>query len=151
VFVAILLVAMSSVVFINVIFRYFLNSTIGWYEELSRFLLIWIVFLGAVIAYFKGDHLSLDVVLNFMKPKAKKVVGMVADILVIAALVIMIQGGFAMALDSLASGWVASSIEIPYGWIYMVGPVSAILMLFQALIKTGEDLHGLLKVLKGGA
>ena len=149
--VAVLLVGMSAVVFINVIFRYFLSMTIGWYEEMSRFMLIWIVFLGAVVAYFKGDHLSLDVVLNFMKPKARKVVTAAADVLVIAALYIMAEGGFVMALDSLASGWIASSIEIPYGYIYMVGPVSAILMMLQAVIKTGEDLHSLIKVFKEGA
>ncbi len=149
--VAVLLVVMSVVVFANVILRYFFGMTIGWYEELSRFILIWIVFLGAVIAYFKGDHLSLDIVLKIIKPKAQGVVTIAADALVIAALLIMIQGGFAMALDSLASGWVASSIPIPYGYVYMVGPVSAILMLLQALIKTGEDLYGFAKNRKGGA
>jgi TRAP-type C4-dicarboxylate transport system permease small subunit len=149
--VAVLLVGMSLVVFTNVILRYFFGMTIGWYEELSRFLLIWIVFLGAVIAFFKGDHLSLDIVLKIIKPKARRVVSAVADLLVVAALLIMIQGGFAMALDSLASGWIASSIPIPYGYVYMVGPISAILMLLQALIKTGEDLYGLAWIRKGEA
>ncbi len=149
--VAVLLVVMSVVVFANVILRYFFSMTIGWYEELSRFILIWIVFLGAVIAYFKGDHLSLDIVLKFIKPKAQGAVTIVADVLVIAALIIMIQGGFAMALDSLASGWIASSIPIPYGYVYMVGPVSAILMLLQALIKTVEDLYAQAKIRKGDA
>ena len=49
--VAVLLVLMSTIVFMNVIFRYFLNATLAWYEEVPRFLLIWIVFLGAVLAY----------------------------------------------------------------------------------------------------
>lgn len=137
--VAVLLVAMSLIVFANVIFRYFLNAALGWYEEVSRFLLIWIVFLGAVLAYIHQDHLSLDVVLHYLKPRTKRIVVLIADALVIVALAVMIIGGFDMALDSLASGWVASAIPIPYGWVYMVGPIASILMLYQSLVKTARD------------
>ncbi|MCX7788431.1 MAG: TRAP transporter small permease [Spirochaetes bacterium] len=149
--VALLLVMMSITVFMNVIFRYFLNQAIAWYEEVSRFLLIWIVFLGAVISYIRKDHLGLDVILNYLKPKGKQIVILVADFFVILSLIIMVYGGFQMALDSLASGWVASSVPIPYGWVYMVGPVSALLMLFQACLKTVDDSLILRDVLKGGA
>ena len=71
---------------------------------------------------------------------------MLADGLVMACLAIMFQGGWDMAIDSLESGWVASSVPIPYGWVYMVGPVSAALMFVQCLIKTAADL----RALKGG-
>jgi TRAP-type C4-dicarboxylate transport system permease small subunit len=149
--VAILLVMMSVTVFMNVIFRYFLNQAIAWYEEVSRFLLIWIVFLGAVLAYIRKDHLGLDVILYYLKPRAKQVVILLSDLLVIIALAIMVQGGFAMALDSLASGWVASSIPIPYGWVYMIGPISALLMLFQAIVKAIDDIFVTISVFQGGA
>lgn len=148
--VAILLAAMSTVVFLNVIFRYFLDAALAWYEELSRFLLIWIVFLGAVIAFIKSDHLSLDVVLFYMKPRAKRIIVLLADALVIYALIVMAQGAYEMAMDSLASGWIASTVPIPYGYVYMVGPISAVLMLFQALLKTVEDVHSFRKLLKEG-
>lgn len=149
--VAILLVMMSVTVFMNVIFRYFLNQAIAWYEEVSRFLLIWIVFLGAVLAYIRKDHLGLDVILYYLKPRAKQIVILISDVLVIIALGIMVQGGFVMALDSLASGWVASSVPIPYGWVYMIGPISSLLMLFQAIVKTVDDLFIMKNVFKGGA
>jgi TRAP-type C4-dicarboxylate transport system permease small subunit len=149
--VAILLVMMSVTVFMNVIFRYFLNQAIAWYEEVSRFLLIWIVFLGAVLAYIRKDHLGLDVILYYLKPKAKQIVILISDLLVIIALAIMVQGGFVMALDSLASGWVASSIPIPYGWVYMIGPISALLMLFQAIVKSIDDIFVTISVFQGGA
>ena len=148
---AALLVMMSITVFTNVIFRYFLNAAIAWYEEVSRFLLIWIVFLGAVLAYIRKDHLGLDVILHYLKPRPKQVVILLSDFLVIVALGLMVQGGFVMALDSLASGWVAASVPIPYGWVYMIGPVSALLMLFQALIKTVDDLLLTVEVFQGGA
>ena len=76
--VALLLVAMSGVVFGNVVCRYLLDLSLGWYEEISRFLLIWIVFLGAVIALIKGDHLSIDLLLFVLSPRACRVAAVVA-------------------------------------------------------------------------
>jgi TRAP-type C4-dicarboxylate transport system permease small subunit len=144
--VAVLLAAMSFTVFGNVVCRYFLDASLAWYEEVSRFLLIWIVFLGAVIAYIKGDHLGIDVLLVFLPPRPKQAVIVAADLLVIAALAIMLQGGWVMAVDSFESGWVASSVPIPYGFVYLVGPLSAALMLVQALIKTAADVKALKEV-----
>jgi TRAP-type C4-dicarboxylate transport system permease small subunit len=68
------------------------------------------------------------------------------DLLVMVALVIMCKGAWDMAVDSLASGWVASSVPIPYGWVYMIGPVSAALMFVQMLIKTAGDYRRLKEV-----
>lgn len=144
--VAVLLVLMSGTVFGNVIFRYFLDVSLAWYEEVSRFLLIWIVFLGAVLAYIKNDHLGIDVLLLVLPPRARKLVVLLSDLLVMAALAIMFQGGWAMTKDSLASGWVAASVPIPYGYVYMVGPISAALMIVQAVIKFVNDLQSFKEV-----
>lgn len=145
--VALLLLAMSGIVFGNVFCRYVLEASLGWYEEVSRFLLIWIVFLGAVIALIRGDHLGIDVLQLALPPRARQMVAVLTDILVLVALAIMFQGAWDMAIDSLRSGWVASSVPIPYGWVYMVGPISAGLMFIQTLIKTIRDIRTLKEVL----
>jgi TRAP-type C4-dicarboxylate transport system permease small subunit len=145
-FVAILLVAMSGVVFGNVFSRYLLNTTWGWYEEVSRFLLIWIVFIGAVVCMIRGDHLSIDLLSIVFSPRVCRGMAILTDVLVLLALAIMCKGAWDMAIDSLASGWVASSIPIPYGWVYMIGPVSAVLMFIQTLIKTTGDIRSFREV-----
>lgn len=144
--VAILLVAMSAVVFGNVFSRYLLNTTWGWYEEVSRFLLIWIVFLGAVICMIRSDHLSIDLLPLVFPPRVCRAMVVLTDVLILVALAIMCKGAWDMAIDSLASGWVASSIPIPYGWVYMIGPVSAVLMFIQTLIKTSGDIRSFREV-----
>lgn len=143
---AILLVAMSGVVFGNVFSRYLLNTTWGWYEEVSRFLLIWIVFLGAVVAMIRSDHLGIDLLSIVFSPRICRAMKIVTDLLLLIALVIMCLGAWDMAIDSLASGWVASSVPIPYGWVYMIGPVSAALMFVQTLIKTAGDIRAFREV-----
>ncbi len=144
--VAVLLVAMSGIVFGNVISRYFLDTTLGWYEEVSRFLLIWIVFLGAVIALIKGDHLGIDLLSSIFPERICRMIVILADFLVLLALAVMCKGAWDMAIDSLQSGWVASSVPIPYGWVYMIGPVSAAMMFIQTLIKIAGDIRNLKEV-----
>ncbi len=144
--VAVMLVLMSATVFGNVICRYFLDASLAWYEEVSRFLLIWIVFLGAVIAYIRGDHLGIDVLLIALPPRPKQITILLADLLVLVSLAIMFQGGWVMTEDSLSSGWVAASVPIPYGYVYMVGPISAALMFVQAVFKSVTDLEALKEV-----
>jgi TRAP-type C4-dicarboxylate transport system permease small subunit len=78
-----------------------------------------------------------------VSPRTCRRFAILTDVLVLAALAIMCQGAWDMAIDSLQSGWVASSVPIPYGWVYMVGPVSAALMFIQTLIKTAGDIRTL--------
>jgi TRAP-type transport system small permease protein len=47
----ILITGMVLIVFSNVIGRYFLNSALAWSEEISRFMMIWLVWFGAVLAF----------------------------------------------------------------------------------------------------
>lgn len=65
----VLLAGMVVVVFSNVISRYFLNAAIAWSEEISRFMLIWLVFLGANLAYINDEHLGLDILVKAVPKK----------------------------------------------------------------------------------
>ena len=52
------LAVMVVLVFGNVVLRYALNSGIAVSEELSRWLFVWLCFLGAVVALRDGAHLA---------------------------------------------------------------------------------------------
>ena len=56
----ILLALMVILVFGNVVLRYALNSGIAVSEEVSRWLFVWMVFLGAVVALKEHGHLGTD-------------------------------------------------------------------------------------------
>ncbi len=138
---AVLLTAMVAVVFANVVARYFLNAAIGWSEEVSRFMFIWVAFLGSVLAFRRGEHLGLDLLVKSLPRTAAHVVLLTGDLLVVAALVYLTKGGIEMTADSLESGWVSSAVPIPYGYVYLVVPVTFALMLVDALLKTIQDLR----------
>ncbi len=137
--IGLLLAAMVVLVFANVISRYFLNSAIAWSEEVARFMMIWLSFLGAVIAFINNEHLGLDIMVKMLPKKGANTVLLVSNVLVIVAIAFFSFGGFSLMADSLESGWRSPATDTPYGLIYTVVPFSGFVMLLQALIKLIEN------------
>jgi len=71
--IALCLVAMVIMVFGNVVLRYAFNSGISLSEELSRWLFVWMTFLGALVAMREHGHLGVDAVVNRLPVLGKKV------------------------------------------------------------------------------
>src|SRR6201995_4161599 len=67
------LAAMVVLVFTNVTLRYLFNSGIPTSEELSRWLLVWLTFLGAIVALRQHAHLGVDTMVRALPPLGKKV------------------------------------------------------------------------------
>jgi len=60
--------AMTIVVAAQVFSRYVLNQSLFWSEELARYLLIWLSFLGASVAYRRKAHPGIDTLVAKMPP-----------------------------------------------------------------------------------
>ena len=69
---AVLGISMAGVVILQVIFRYIFNNSLFWSEELARYLLVWLTFLGASCAYHRRVHPSIDLITNRLDEKVKK-------------------------------------------------------------------------------
>jgi TRAP-type C4-dicarboxylate transport system permease small subunit len=148
--IGVMLAGMVVAVFGNVIFRYFLDAALAWSEEVSRFMFIWLAFMGSVIAYIRNEHLGLDILLKALPPIGARILVLVADALVLFALIVMTYGGIVMTADSFASGWVAAAVPIPYGYVYMAVPIAAGLMLVESVIKLVTDIRKFAMTLRGG-
>ena len=86
--------AMALIVGAQVFSRYVLNHSIFWSYEAARFLLIWLTFLGASVAYRNGGHASIDIVYKRLPVYARKMATIATDILTIAFAGVMIFYGF---------------------------------------------------------
>ena len=74
------LMCMSSFVFINVILRYFFNEGLTWAEEASRYLFIWLIFLGAIVAYKENVHLGVDTLVVKLSVKNRRILFIINNI-----------------------------------------------------------------------
>jgi len=139
---ALCLALMSILVFGNVVLRYVFNSGITWSEEMSRFLFIWMSFLGAVGALKDNDHLGVDTLVRKLPTGAKRIVFIISNMIVLYVLYLLLDGSWKMTLSGLESK--APATGLPMAFIYGTGLVVSIGMgiivlfhLYQALFRPG--------------
>lgn len=65
--VAIFLIIMVLISFVNVLFRYFLNETILWADEITVYMMISIIWMGAIISSKNDSHINMDIFLVLIK------------------------------------------------------------------------------------
>jgi hypothetical protein len=78
-----LLWALAGVVFLQFFTRYVLNDSYGWTEEIARYLLIGLAFVGCVMATRKGSHIAIEVFYIFMPRGMRRVLSTVIDVILI--------------------------------------------------------------------
>ncbi|KKI92162.1 C4-dicarboxylate ABC transporter permease [Bacillus sp. SA1-12] len=123
---AIALGIMVILVFGNVVLRYFFNSGITWSEEMSRYLFIWLTFLGAIGAFNNKEHLGVDMVIKRLPIKAKKVVLILGDLLMLFVLVLILDGSWKMTLINIDS--TAPATGMPLAFVYGTGILVSVSM-----------------------
>lgn len=76
--------ALAAVVFTQFFTRYVLNDSLGWTEEIARYLLIGVTFIGCVIATRKGTHIAIEVFYAYMPRTMRRVLSTAVDASLIA-------------------------------------------------------------------
>ena len=124
------LALMVVMVFGNVVLRYGFNSGITVSEELSRWLFVWMTFLGALVALRRHAHLGTDSLVARLPVVGKKICLGASHLLMLYLCWLMFRG----AWQQTAIRWGTSSavMEVSTGWLYAAGvffPVFAFLFL----------------------
>lgn len=122
---------MAGVIAVQVFFRYALNDSLFWSEELGRMLLVWLTFLGAATAYRRGAHIGVDALVSRLPTAARRtarVLAVLASLVFFAAMAV--YGWRYMQLVAMqttpALGW---SMRVPVAAV----PVSGAIMCLHAL------------------
>jgi len=95
--IALLLAVMVVLVFGNVVLRYAFNSGITVSEEMSRWLFVWLTFLGAIVALKEYGHLGTDMLLIKLPPKAQRALLVISNVLMLYMTWLLFQGSLAQA------------------------------------------------------
>ena len=131
--VSVLMVLMVGLVFANVLSRYLLNFSIAWSSEIARYIFIWLVLLGAILAFQNAEHLGIDLLPKALPPRIGRSLKVFTDLLALYAIYILLAGGWSYSLSSLEAGWLSPAAGIPLGIVQMVLPVSALLLFLQGI------------------
>jgi len=138
------MVSMACVIFfittVTVFMRYVLNIVPSWSEEIPRYLLVWITYLGAGLAIKYKEHISLDIFFNLMPLRARQVGHLILNGLVAIVAAIMIVYGVGLVRhfgDDLME-----SIPVTNFWLYLAMPTSGSLMILYLIQDTWKRIVG---------
>ena len=116
---------MVIMVFGNVVLRYGFNSGITVSEELSRWLFVWMTFLGAIVAMRKHAHLGTDTLVGRLPLAGKKVCFVIAHLLMLSMCWLMAVGGWKQTVINY--GTTSAVMEASMAWFNASGVVFAVL------------------------
>ncbi len=108
---------MVLLVFGNVVLRYGFNYGIIFSEEVSRFLFVWMVFLGSVLMLYDNGHLGVHTVTKLLPLAGKKACKFISDLTTLACCGLMTYGGVKIVKLNMAN--IAPVSEIPIGVVYI--------------------------------
>ncbi|HVR51364.1 MAG TPA: TRAP transporter small permease [Pseudorhodoferax sp.] len=119
------LALMVVMVFGNVVMRYAFNSGLTLSEELSRWLFVWMTFMGAVVALHERAHLGTDALVSRLPRGGQKLCLATSLLLMLYLCWLMFDG----ALQQVKINWDSTSavMETSMGYFYASGMVFAVL------------------------
>jgi TRAP-type C4-dicarboxylate transport system permease small subunit len=132
--------SMSLIVAVQVFFRYVLNSSLFWSEELARFMLVWLTFLGASAAYRRRVHPGVDVLYRRMPPWLKRTSAVLIHLVSIGLFCVMILYGYRFA--HFVRFQISPALYLPKWIVFSIIPVSGGILTLHGLAFLLGELAG---------
>ncbi len=135
-FVSVITVCVSVQVFV----RYVLQKPLFlWSEEMSRFLLIWMVFLGIGVGVKNDAHFAMDILPSFLGRRWGSVVRLFNDVCMGAILVLLILAGLRFSWFGFFQN--SPNMEILMIWVFIAIPLGGILALIYLVERIQQRLR----------
>jgi TRAP-type C4-dicarboxylate transport system permease small subunit len=122
--IALCLAVMVVLVFGNVVLRYVFNSGITISEELSRWLMVWLTFLGAIVALREHAHLGVDTLVRALPASGKRICFVLSYSLMLFADWLLLSGSWKQII--ITAGDRAPATNLSVGIFYGAGLVFGI-------------------------
>jgi TRAP-type C4-dicarboxylate transport system permease small subunit len=121
---------MVGVVAAQVFFRYGLNQSLFWSEELARYLLVWLTFLGATVAYRRGAHPRIDLFASRLGPASARALRIAAHLVAMAFFGLLVVYGAQFA--HFVRQQISPALQLPMWIVLLVLPLSGALLILHA-------------------
>ena len=130
---------MSAVIIVQVFFRYVLKESLSWSEELARYIMVWVTFVGASIGVKRGAHVGVEMLVTALPKNVQAIVKYLGLIISIIFCIVVIVASLGIIQRQFTGNQVSPAMRIPMWWAYAAVPAGAFLMtvrFIQILIKT---------------
>lgn len=128
-----LLIAMTGIVLIQIVFRYVLNDSLIWTEEVSKTMMVWGAFLIAPWAYRNSANVSIQMFTDELPLTFRKILHLALNLLVVWIIIVFWSESFGMVDRGFSIR--AASLPVQVGWFFIIIPVA-----FGAMLLVGVEL-----------
>lgn len=119
-------------VLVEVFFRYVLHLPLAWGAEVSQTLLVWLTFVGAALALYRGEHMVIKLAVSKVSsPAVRRLIQGVAYLAVLGFLVLGTWAGWQVVERTWSMQ--TTTLQIPAGVLYLAFPTGCFLMIFVTL------------------
>ncbi len=135
------MVILVAVMVAQVFFRYVLNSSLTWSEEVAVYLMIWVVFLGSAILVRRWEHVQIPTLVESCPQMVRIALILFGRLASMACMVVFIWYGTEAFLGNYHAASFTTGISTR--WIKLSIPVGSGFMVLYALIVLAEDIQAL--------
>ncbi len=132
------LVLMCSATLLNVVSRYFFGFPIPWAEEFARYAFIWLVFMAAAMCTKYGRHLTINACTVALPHYLQRICSLTVDVVTALFMLVLVYYGGILAASATQP---TSTLKVPQYLVYLVIPLSALLILFHTVRDFWRKLH----------
>lgn len=130
--IAVLMAFIVLLLFAEVVSRYGFNAPISWSEEMATYAFIWMLYIGAGVAFYRNVHIRVDYISAKLAPGTMKKIEFSLNLIMGSFFIFLVIMGMRFVLPNLhADSYTLPVIKL--GWVYAAVPVGALLMLCNVL------------------
>ncbi len=128
-------------IFAQVIGRKVFNNSISWSEETTRYLFIWMIWLGTSLAQRGDSHIFVELFCNRVKGKKRFILDILIKLIWLAACVFFAVNGTEVVTSMMRRGKMATSLPwLPLWIVYFALPFSQAVLGIRLIIEIGKDI-----------
>lgn len=132
----------SILLFINILMRYLFLSPIFWAEELTRYLMVWLIFLGAGELAGAEGHISVNVITRFLSPRSNVLLTRLVNLFCFLFCAALTYYSWHHAMRVHSAHQVTAALGLPMWWAYLAIPCGSSLMALRYLEQFSNGLIG---------
>ena len=127
-----ILVSLAAILLTQIFYRYVLGRSVRGAEEMSRYLLVWLCFIGAPYVINKGGgHISIKLFAMLLPPKARNLLKLTTNFIVIISFLYILPTSYQYSIEMGRLG--TPALGIPRTYVFISLPISLFLMIIRLL------------------
>ncbi|MDR1932552.1 MAG: TRAP transporter small permease [Spirochaetales bacterium] len=141
---ACLLFSLTILLAVQIFMRFVLGTGLSWSEELSRYMFVWSIYFGCILAAKEDKHIRVTAQLMFLSERTKAWFVSISDIIWVAFNALVAYFGFTYILSMFEYPFYSQTMGFNLAWIYAVVPISYAMMCIHVVVLIYKRVKNLL-------